>query len=149
MESEADIEKRETRLVLRVMWTGLFLLTFVEIALALMLSKTDGSVATGTGARAAVFLAMAAGLLGLVFFIYHKKIGGGQIATALLCWMLSKGVSMLGVAAAFLSDPPALSFGLIGIFFVDLFILRPSLFEVPAVKPRVEAPEPKPEPQHA
>lgn len=92
----------DARLLLWIFWGGILFAVFGETALFLLADVGSLSTSTvETSGPSTTQLASVTTLSALMtlasVFIFVRRIGGGGMTTALLCWMLAKSVAISGL----------------------------------------------------
>lgn len=130
-----EIERRELTSLLWFFWIGLLIASGVESSLVFLMRRAP-SVASGAGSgtHAAVTIALAVLLWIAAALAYRKRLGGGGLATALICWMLAKGSVILSFVMYFLAPTWSYTWLLLGGFISLMLVLRPGKFV--AARPR-------------
>lgn len=120
-------ERREVTALLWFFWVGILVASAGELTLVVMMDR-PASGGSGVDTSAIVVSTLAVALWSSAAFAYRTRLGGGGLATALLCWMLTKATMILSFALYFLAPGFHYNWALTAGFALTMIWLRPTRF---------------------
>ncbi len=122
-------ERRELTQLLWFFWVGIVLAVIGEAVLVFLMKSMAADNAAGWANTSTLVVGgLAVTMWGLSAFIYRKRLGGGGMSTALMCWMLAKGTAILAFVMYFLVPDWGYTAILMSGFLVSMGLLQPPNF---------------------